>query len=1017
MKISKIFLIVLSCLLVSLSRAQTQLNRWSPAKKWALCMGASDYQSIGKLNFSSRDAIDFGNALVADIGFQKETVKILADAPGYESTSAENVNRALDTILNNKDLDRGDLFILYFSGHGVGLTSGDYWLPNNATPETYEKVGIPVKSVISRLQKAGLKQILVIADACRAGFKSDFGTDLISLSNKANIAVILGCQPGQKSYELPRQGHGALTYMLLKSLKKKTAATPEGTNIAEEPLNVLSASSLGKKLAINVPLLTAPEYGANAQVPFCQASERQEVFLAIEVPANATETNYKKLTDKLIQNRIPNDPAQAYLYLTAQALVDQGRFSEAYEYFRATEGLGELSSRMALHFAFTMNKLGQAGEVERLVKRYFRKELTTQIDASIALLGEPEWVGVDNYKKALAMFLSELDSPFDRVDVELRVRQSRLKESNLALVSFLESKLPSFPNNSRQSLYFKAAIGKLKYDNASSKMLLMAAKSVKSAEGEAPDNEQILDQYYSAQNWQMDTADSRSVISEALELVSVASDDHSKWLARLAKIEFYESTSERLFVFKRLLKSHNPDAYLLEILPVTGGFLAQAKSEIVELAKTGKNSLARQLALWIIESGEKQSIDAPLSPELIAISNNRASVVGKSYNALESYYANAMDEYKLDEKSRITIYRQLFYGATRYFDDLVASELGAMTLGKIMLHADLPYQSWGYFCNELHKTYPAYDDSVVITPLRITMALNVGDFAKAEAYWTVFAKAHPDATRPAVSMGVAYLQRGMSKESLQILNDFGPKLKLESSFYATFLKILNTEFTGGAKEVMDENKTLVAPELPWLRLMARVFSLTVLKEEPGLGLIASLGIDDPEFTGFRVQAMKRCLPILRKAKDAGIVQFATALGVEVAEFGGNFDAESIPLYEGQKLADYVGNYNFDIRPDSDLRNPTGKMSMKVTPSGEVSGEFIFPDTKLKMTGTVDALGNLKAELSDAAGKKMQMRSKFPSLKILTDLKAPKFGEKVFFNVLTEKVGLLMMRGTFVIPKL
>ena len=115
-----LLLIVSSLIFVGLAFGQAnespdesiQIPQMQP-KKWAICIGVSNYTSLGKLNFGAKDCISFANTLEQELSFSKESIFVLADRTGYQTPDAKNVRATLDLILSRSALDSGDLFIVY----------------------------------------------------------------------------------------------------------------------------------------------------------------------------------------------------------------------------------------------------------------------------------------------------------------------------------------------------------------------------------------------------------------------------------------------------------------------------------------------------------------------------------------------------------------------------------------------------------------------------------------------------------------------------------------------------------------------------------------------------------------------------------------------------------------------------------------------------------------------------------------------------------------------------------------
>lgn len=148
--------------------ARTPDLRFAP-QRWALVIGANDYEHLGALRYARDDARAFAAALEEHLGFSAEGVKLLSDdAQDPELLpTAGHVLGELEVLLGDPRRTRSDLFVFYFCGHGAGLAEGDFLLPTDACLETAARLGLPVKEVVERPTRAGMSNVLVIVDACR----------------------------------------------------------------------------------------------------------------------------------------------------------------------------------------------------------------------------------------------------------------------------------------------------------------------------------------------------------------------------------------------------------------------------------------------------------------------------------------------------------------------------------------------------------------------------------------------------------------------------------------------------------------------------------------------------------------------------------------------------------------------------------------------------------------------------------------------------------------------------------
>ena len=349
-------------------QAAPELRRelpYVPPKRWAMVIGAGEYLSFGKLNFAVKDAESFSETLIEQYQFQPGTVELITDSPKSQlKPTAETIKAALAKQISDKRLDKADLFIFYFSGHGLGTAKGDLLLPTDATNETAAEKGQPIREIIEMFVQAGLRNVLVIVDACRAGEKNSFGKELRELGKKANIAVMLGCAPGARSYEYPRLGHGAFTNFLLKSLKDRELCSPVS--------GALWASKVAEDVSKRVYEYTERDYHENAQRPISWTEKTEDVLLGSFVSrskladaASAFILEAKKLD--------PEDYAASLDQYGCQLSNDRA-FPAAIEVFKTLDGLGKLSANTRYLAGFCLRELGRNVESQREFERLAKQD-------------------------------------------------------------------------------------------------------------------------------------------------------------------------------------------------------------------------------------------------------------------------------------------------------------------------------------------------------------------------------------------------------------------------------------------------------------------------------------------------------------------------------------------------------------------------------------------------------------------------------------------------------------------
>ena len=350
--------------LMALGLAQdSDVKPFVPNNRWALVIGVSGYsEEIGTLRYTAKEAREVSETLTGDLAFAPENVRLLADGgQSPVAPTSANILGALDALLSNKSLDKANLFVFYFSGHGVATPSGDYLLPADIKKGEYETKGVPVREVIRRIVGAGLKNVLFIADACRAGTANDFGEDLTELCHRANLAVILGCAPGKRSYEYDEFQRGAFTNFLLAALKRPELRDASGA---------LWASRLGADVRTRTHDFTEPDKGErNAQTPTLWAEQSTlDVLLAAYPQPPVSDEAVRQFRDKAA--KLGKEDYAAAMVAYAYALFEKDRTDETVELLKTVDALGELTPQARVILAVALDGLGRTGEAQRVFRTF-----------------------------------------------------------------------------------------------------------------------------------------------------------------------------------------------------------------------------------------------------------------------------------------------------------------------------------------------------------------------------------------------------------------------------------------------------------------------------------------------------------------------------------------------------------------------------------------------------------------------------------------------------------------------
>lgn len=244
-------------------------------RRWALVVGASGYEFFNPLVYSALDASEFADSLVDNLKFDKSRVVVLTDleesGAQYKPTrnyifhhlgAFSNPDSPYYVEHNFAPIGEDDLFVFYFSGHGLRTEQGDqYLLPMEASNEYVTQTGVPLEEVVKGIEKLPCRWKVLFIDACRADLEGigakgpivDEGFGGLDVVDREGLATFYSCDPRQRSYEVEDLEHGTFTYELLRAVQHPKVNT---------------LKDLDQHLISRVPRLNV-QNGKPPQKPFC----------------------------------------------------------------------------------------------------------------------------------------------------------------------------------------------------------------------------------------------------------------------------------------------------------------------------------------------------------------------------------------------------------------------------------------------------------------------------------------------------------------------------------------------------------------------------------------------------------------------------------------------------------------------------------------------------------------------------------------------------------------------------
>lgn len=165
--------------------------------------------------------------------FKKIEVTSLYD----EEATKANIMKKLNELAKN--IQKNDVFIFYYAGHGSMTEEQFFFIPSECT-RLYEKNTLTKDAIeASELQQKfreikALKQIIIM-DACNSGGSIEFlasrgGIEekaIAQLARSSGIHVLASAGSNETAIEVSELGHGLFTYILLNALKGEADGAPK----------------------------------------------------------------------------------------------------------------------------------------------------------------------------------------------------------------------------------------------------------------------------------------------------------------------------------------------------------------------------------------------------------------------------------------------------------------------------------------------------------------------------------------------------------------------------------------------------------------------------------------------------------------------------------------------------------------------------------------------------------------------------------------------------------------------
>ncbi|MCB1178333.1 MAG: caspase family protein [Leptospiraceae bacterium] len=206
-------------------------------KRYAIIIGINKYSDSGiaSLSKARNDAKAIGKILKKNGAF--DAIALMTDDADPNDTerlfpTKQNIEEKLNSFLARANPE--DMFVFFFSGHGISNEKGeDFLITQNTSLEYKEASALPVNWVVEKFREKEISKLLLVLDACRETVyksKSVQRIDVIPREfNEGSVsATFYSTSKGHYSYEDDESDFGVFTKYLIYGLEGQADTDDDG---------------------------------------------------------------------------------------------------------------------------------------------------------------------------------------------------------------------------------------------------------------------------------------------------------------------------------------------------------------------------------------------------------------------------------------------------------------------------------------------------------------------------------------------------------------------------------------------------------------------------------------------------------------------------------------------------------------------------------------------------------------------------------------------------------------------
>ena len=202
-----------------------------PGRRYGLLIGVNDYDFFSDLAFADADISTLATTLL-ESGFDARDVTVLRDGLQNRLSLPHRNNILLQLKNLLETVQKNDLVVVAFSGHGVHLKGKSYLCPSDSQLENPDETMVSLDRVYEMLHQCPASQKVLIVDACRndptpqgtrapsgIGETNEFTRSVQQQQPPEGTVLFNSCAPNQYSVEDPEFKSGVFMHFVTEGLR------------------------------------------------------------------------------------------------------------------------------------------------------------------------------------------------------------------------------------------------------------------------------------------------------------------------------------------------------------------------------------------------------------------------------------------------------------------------------------------------------------------------------------------------------------------------------------------------------------------------------------------------------------------------------------------------------------------------------------------------------------------------------------------------------------------------------